>query len=59
MATKSILKNVVIRDKGLSKSLISALGQSLSDKDVPKFQTRELSRDCKTLKGNSIKEFFE
>lgn len=54
MATKSILKNVVISDKKLVRTFVNAL----SNPDGAKFRPLELSRKCKTLKGKSIRDFF-
>ncbi|MCI6731860.1 MAG: hypothetical protein MR487_06010 [Lachnospiraceae bacterium] len=55
MATKSILKDVVISDKKLASTFVEAL----SNPNNVKFHPTDLSRECKTLKGDSIKEFFK
>ena len=53
MATKSILKNVTISDKRLAHTFVDALSHT-DQKYVPK----ELSRECRTLTENCIKDFF-
>ncbi|MEA1959965.1 MAG: hypothetical protein U9N81_01515 [Bacillota bacterium] len=54
MATKSIYKNVVIKDKRLSKNLLSALenAQNKGSKDV------QLSKSYREIKKSQIKELF-
>lgn len=54
MATKSILKNVDIKDKKLGKSLIIALehASEKSSKEVT------LSRTYKDIHGENIKKIF-
>lgn len=54
MATKSILKDVKIRDKQLAHTFIEALSQAESSKYKPVQMTRE----CIELTGDKIKEFF-
>lgn len=54
MATKSILKNIKIRDKQLAHTFVSALGEAESRKYKP----AQLTRECKELTGDNIKEFF-
>lgn len=60
MATKSFLKDVVIRDSKLAQGLVNALSES-ADKamnGMHKQEIIELSRPNKELKGNEIKSFF-
>jgi len=54
MATKSILKNVDIKERRLGKSLVVALEQASnkSSKDVT------LSRTYSDVRGEKIKEIF-
>ena len=54
MATKSIYKNIVIKDARLSKSLVSALENShkKTRKDV------KLSKSCREIKRGQIKDIF-
>ena len=54
MATKSILKNVNIKDKQFARTFVEALEEANNSKYVP----AQLSRECKELKGDKIKEFF-
>jgi hypothetical protein len=54
MATKSILKNVRISDKRLAHTFVEALSNSNNVKYAPK----ELTRECKNLTGDAIKDFF-
>lgn len=54
MATKSILKNVDIRDKKLGKSLVVAL-ENASGKKSKKVT---LSRTYSDVRGDVIKEIF-
>lgn len=54
MATKSIYKNVVIKDARLSKNLVSALenAQKKASKNV------KLSKSCREIKKEQVKEIF-
>ena len=54
MATKSILKNVDVKDKNLAKSLVSALenASKKKSKDV------SLSRTYSDVRGEKIKDIF-
>lgn len=54
MATKSILKDVVISDKSLASNFVDAL----TNPNTSKYKTLEISRKCETLKGEAIKKFF-
>lgn len=54
MATKSILKNIKIRDKQLAHTFVSAL----SEAESRKYKPAQLTRECKELTGDNIKEFF-
>lgn len=54
MATKSILKNITIREKHLSRTLISAL-ENAQDKPC---KNVEYSKRVVELKGNKIKDLF-
>ncbi len=60
MATKSFLKEVVIRDPRLARSFVDALSRS-EEKARSKRQRQdetEISRPCTELKGEEIKDFF-
>lgn len=54
MATKSIYKNVVIKNKQLGKNLVSALenAQDISSKNV------QLSKTYREIKKEQIKDLF-
>lgn len=54
MATKSILKNVNIKEKQFVRTFVGALEEANESKYVP----TQLSRECTELKGDKIKEFF-
>lgn len=54
MATKSILKNVNIKEKRFARTFVGALEEANKSKYVP----TQLSRECTELKGEKIKEFF-
>ncbi|MBU3878417.1 hypothetical protein HGO97_021675 [Faecalicatena sp. AGMB00832] len=54
MATKSILKNVNIKDKRLARTFIDAL----SEAEKTKYDPPKLSRECRELTDDKIKEFF-
>lgn len=55
MATKSILKNINIKDKRLASTFIEAL----SEAERTKYNPPQLSRECKEITGDKIKEFFQ
>lgn len=54
MATKSILKNIDIKEKRMGRSIILALenAEGKKEKEV------KLSRSCRELKGSKIKDLF-
>lgn len=54
MATKSILKDVKIRDKQLAHTFITALDQA----ENSKYKPTQITRECKELTGDKIKDFF-
>ena len=54
MATKSILKNINIKDKRLARTFVGAL----SEDEHTKYTQAKLSRDCEEITGDKIKEFF-
>lgn len=54
MATKSILKDVKIKDKQLAHTFISALGQA----EHNKYKPVKITREYRELTGDKIKEFF-
>lgn len=54
MATKSILKDVKIKDKQLAHTFVTALGQAEHSKYTP----TPLTRECRELTGDNIKNFF-
>lgn len=53
MATKSIYKNLVIRDERLAVRLANAL-----DSAKPKGKKVVLSKSCQEITGEKIKEIF-
>lgn len=55
MATKSILKNVCISDKRLVHTFIEAYDKP----DNKMYKPKKLSRECKSIVGEAIKEFFD
>ncbi len=55
MATKSMLKNVDIKDRKLGKQLVLAL-EHASEK---KSKTVSLSRTYKEVKGDKVKDIFQ
>ncbi len=55
MATKSILKNITIRDKYLGRNLVVAL-ENAEKKSVKQVYP---SKMCQTIKGEKIKEIFD
>lgn len=54
MATKSISKNITIKDKYFARSLVSAL-ESASNKKSKKIV---LEKKCREVKGEDIKKLF-
>ncbi|WP_301010466.1 hypothetical protein [Anaerotignum lactatifermentans] len=60
MATKSFLKEVVIRDSRLANQFVDALSKSAEKaaKGMHKQEPMELSRMNTELKGEDIKNFF-
>ncbi len=54
MATKSIIKDVKIKNKQLAHTFISALCQAEDDKYKPV----KITREYRELTGDKIKEFF-
>lgn len=54
MATKSILKNIDIKERRMGRSIILALenAEGKKEKEV------KLSRSCKEIKGSKIKDIF-
>lgn len=54
MATKSILKDVKISDKHLAHTFV----ESLSSMETEKYTPKELTRECKKITGDAIKDFF-
>lgn len=54
MATKSILKEVTIRDKRLGFAFVEALENAQNKKSEPV----QISRNCTELTGDKIKDFF-
>ncbi|MCI9154661.1 MAG: hypothetical protein HFH20_12955 [Ruminococcus sp.] len=54
MATKSILKNVNISDKQFARTFVKALDEA----EDTKYKPAQLTRECKEITGDKIKEFF-
>lgn len=54
MATNSILKDVKIKDRKLAHTFVEALSQV----DDSKYKQVQMTRECKILTGDKIKEFF-
>lgn len=54
MATKSILKNITIRDKNMGRALVRALEDSKNAKSIPPVFTK-MHTD---VKGEDIKKLF-
>lgn len=54
MATKSILKNIDIRERRMGRAIISALEESKNKKA----KEVALSRICREVKGKKIKDIF-
>lgn len=55
MATKSILKDVNIKDRKLAHAFVKALEESESQP----FTQTSISRKCTEITGEKIKEFFD
>lgn len=54
MATKSILKEVNISDKRFARTFVQALDEA----ENTKYEPAKLTRECKEITGDRIKEFF-
>ena len=54
MATKSMLKNVDIKDKRLARTFVEALENA----GAKKYTSVQLSRECTEITVDKIKEFF-
>lgn len=54
MAIKSILKNVNISDKQFARTFV----QALEEVEDAKYSPAQLTRECKEITGDKIKEFF-
>lgn len=54
MATKSILKDVSIKERRLAHTFIKALENAENVKHTP----MQVSRKCSEITGDKIKEFF-
>ncbi|WMC91271.1 hypothetical protein [Kineothrix sp. MB12-C1] len=54
MATKSILKDVNIKDKRLAHTFV----ESLSQIERVKYKPIKITRECTEITGDKIKEFF-
>lgn len=54
MATKSIQKDVIIRDKNLSRTLLEALSKA---REIPK-KSVDLYYPCKEITEDEIEDFF-
>lgn len=54
MATKSILKDIRIKDKQLAHTFVEAISQA----EHGKYKDAQMTRECRTLTGDKIKEFF-
>lgn len=55
MATKTILKDVNIRDRKLARTFIEALDQARQKK----IQQVDISRRCSELPADKVKDFFD
>lgn len=55
MATKSILKDVSIKEQRLAHAFLEAM----DDAKNSKFEQTQISRKCSELTGDKIKEFFD
>lgn len=54
MATKSILKEVNISEKRFARTFVQALDEA----ENMKYKPAKLTRECKEITGDKIKEFF-
>lgn len=54
MATKSILKKVNISDKQFARTFVKALDEA----EDSKYKPAQLTRECKEITGDKIREFF-
>jgi hypothetical protein len=54
MATKSILKNINIKDRQVARTFVDALSQA----EISKYSPVRLTIKCTEITGNKIKEFF-
>ncbi len=54
MATKTILKNIDIKDRKMGRALVFALEKS----ETKKTKVVELTRVCREIKGEKIKDIF-
>ncbi|MCB7321226.1 hypothetical protein [Lacrimispora sp. 210928-DFI.3.58] len=54
MATKSILKDVSIKERSLAHTFLDALDNAKSKKH----EQVQISRKCSEITGDKIKEFF-
>lgn len=55
MATKSIIKDVTIKDKSLARSFVNALEHARTVKQEPIKMKEKITE----IKGDKIKEFFD
>lgn len=55
MATKSILKDVSIKERRLAHTFVNALENAENVKYAP----TQISRKCSEITGDKIKEFFD
>lgn len=55
MATKSILKDVNIKDRKLAHTFVEALDSARNKK----YEQVQISRKCRELSGEKIKDFFD
>ncbi len=55
MATKSILKDVSIKEQRLAHTFLEAMDNAKN----MRFEQAQISRKCSELTGDKIKEFFD
>lgn len=55
MATKSILKDVSIKEQRLAHTFVKALENA----ENTRYEQVQIKNECKELTGDKIKEFFE
>ena len=55
MATKSILKNITIKDKKTARNIAEAL----VDSKIARYKDKEISKESKEINGVDIRDFFE